>query len=483
MNRRLILNLVGAVLLLEAAMLAISSAISLIMHSNDHPALIISSAIALAAGVLMRLVKPHDETLRAREGFTVVALGWILVSCFGALPFYIHGAVPTYVDALFETVSGFTTTGATILTDVEALPLGLQFWRSFTHWAGGMGVLVLSLAIMPRMGARSIHLMRAESPGPSPGKMVPRIGTNSKILCTIYLALTFMMLVVLMACGLDWYEAITHTFATAGTGGFSMFADSIAHYDTHIQTIIGVFCMLFGVNFALYYALIRGEFKTVLKNSEFRLYIMIIAVSTLLIALNILPLYGGDMSSAVQQAFFQVSSVITTTGFATANFDLWPTLSKMVLMILMLTGCCAGSTGGGLKLIRVEVLCKVMARDIRRTVKPRSVELIKLDGRVVEEETVSGVMGFFFVYILVLLISCVLVSFDSFVRDVSFESCFSGVLATLSNIGPGFGEVGPEGNFAGFTLFSKLIFSLDMLIGRLELFPLLMFCSSRAWRK
>lgn len=483
MNKRLILNLVGAVLLLEAAMLAISSAISLILQSGDHLALIVSSAATLAAGALMRLVKPKNETLRTREGFTVVALGWILVSCFGALPFYIHGAVPTYIDALFETVSGFTTTGASILTDVEALPLGLHFWRSFTHWAGGMGVLVLSLAIMPRMGARSIHLMRAESPGPSPDKMVPRIGTNARILYTIYLALTLIMFVVLMVCGLDWYEAITHTFATAGTGGFSLFADSIAHYNSHIQTIIGVFCMLFGVNFALYYALICGEFKAILKNSEFRLYIVIIAVSTLLIALNILPLYGGDMASSVHQAFFQVSSVITTTGFATANFDLWPTLSKMVLTMLMFTGCCAGSTGGGLKLIRLEVLCKVMARDVRRTVKPRSVGLIKVDGRVVEEETVNGVLGFFFVYILVLLVSCVLVSFDSFVRGVSFESCFSGVLATLSNIGPGFGEVGPLGSFANFTPFSKLVFSLDMLIGRLELFPLLMFCSASAWRK
>lgn len=483
MNRRLILNLVGAVLLLEAAMLAISTVISLILKSGDHMSLTISSAVTLAAGVLMRLVKPKNETLRAREGFTVVVLGWILVSCFGALPFYIHGATPTYIDALFETVSGFTTTGATILTDVEALPLGLHFWRSFTHWAGGMGVLVLSLAIMPRMGARSIHLMRAESPGPSPDKMVPRIGTNSRILYTIYLVLTLIMFVVLMACGLDWYEAITHTFGTAGTGGFSLFADSIGHYESHIQTIIGIFCMLFGVNFALYYALIRGDFKAIIKNSEFRLYIVVIAVSTLLIALNILPLCGGDIYSSVQQAFFQVSSVITTAGFATVNFDLWPTLSKMVLMMLMFTGCCAGSTGGGLKLIRLEVLCKVMARDVRRTVKPRSVELIKVDGRVIEEETVNGVLGFFFAYMLILLVSCVLVSFDSFVREVSFESCFTGVLTALSNVGPGFGEVGPAGSFASFTPFSKLVFSLDMLIGRLEVFPLLMFCSSRAWRK
>lgn len=483
MNRRLILNLIGAVLLLEAAMLVISSAVSLIMQSGDHLSLIVSSAVTLAAGWLLRQIKPRNETLRARDGFIVVALGWILMSCFGALPFYIHGATPTYIDALFETVSGFTTTGATILTDVEALPLGLHFWRSFTHWAGGMGVLVLTLAIMPRMGSRSIHLMRAESPGPSTDKMVPRIGTNSKILYAIYLAMTIIMFIVLMACGLNWYEAINNTFATAGTGGFSLFADSIAHYDSHVQTIIGVFCMLFGVNFALYYALIRGDFKTVLKNSEFRLYIAIIAISTLLIALNILPLYGGDMFSSVHHAFFQVSSVITTTGFATANFDLWPTLSKMVLVIVMFTGCCAGSTGGGLKLIRLQVLCKVMARDVRRTVKPRSVGLIKVDGRVVEEDTVNGVLGFFFVYMLVMLVSCVLVSFDSFVRDVSFESCFTGVLATLSNIGPGFGEVGPAGSFANFTLFSKLVFSLDMLIGRLELFPLLMFCSPRAWRK
>ncbi|MBQ4089984.1 MAG: TrkH family potassium uptake protein [Clostridia bacterium] len=483
MNRRLILNLTGAVLLVEAAMLLISFIVALIMRSGDHMALLASAGITLIVGGAMRHVKPKVDTLRARDGFLVVVLGWVLVSCFGALPFFIHGAIPNYIDALFETVSGFTTTGASILTDIEALPLGLHFWRSFTHWAGGMGVLVLSLAIMPKMGSRSIHLMRAESPGPSTDKMVPRIGNNAKILYTIYLSITGIMLVVMLLCGLNWYEALVHTFGAAGTGGFSIFADSIAHYSPHIQLIIGIFCMLFGVNFALYYSMLRGDFKSVWKNGELKLYISIIVVCTVLIALNILPLYDGKVGMALNHAYFQVSSVITTTGYATADFNMWPTLSKMLLVLLMFTGCCAGSTGGGIKLIRIEVLCKVMARELKRTVRPRSVGLIKVDGRVLEEETVNGVMAFFFVYMLVLIVSCVLVSFDSFVRDVSFEACFTGVVATLSNIGPGLGEVGPAGSFAEFTMFSKVIFTLDMLVGRLELFPLLMLLSPSAWRR
>ena len=483
MNRRLIVNLIGAVLLMEAAMLALSFIVALILGSGDHMAFLISAAVTLIIGGAMRLVKPQSDTLRARDGFLVVVLGWILVSCLGALPFRIHGAMPSFVDALFETVSGFTTTGATILADVEALPLGLHFWRSFTHWAGGMGVLVLSLAIMPKMGSRSIHLMRAESPGPSMDKMVPRIGANAKILYAIYLAMSALMLVVLLSCGLDLYEALIHTFSSAGTGGFSIFASSVAHYDPHIQVIIGIFCMLFGVNFALYYSILRGDIKSIFKSGELKLYLSLIAVCTVLITLNILPLYENSIPVALRHAYFQVSSIITSTGFATADYNLWPTLSKMVIVILMFTGCCAGSTGGGIKLIRIEVLCKVMAREIKRTVRPRSVSLIKVDGRVLAEETVNGVMAYFFVYMLVLLVSSLLVSFDSFVRDVSFEACFTGVLTCLSNIGPGLGEVGPAGSFANFTVFSKIIFTIDMLIGRLELFPLLMLLSPSAWRR
>ena len=481
MNYRLISHLTGAVLLVEAVMLVICFAVALLLGSGDHAALIISAAITLAAAVPMRLIKPKNETLRARDGFTVVVLGWLLVSVFGSLPFILHGSM-SFVDALFETVSGFTTTGATILANVETLPKGLHFWRAFTHWAGGMGVLVLSMAIMPKMGSRSIHLMRAESPGPSVDKMVPRIGDNAKILYAIYLGMTAMMFTVLMFCGLGWYDAAIHTFSTAGTGGFSVYADSIAHFPGLVQTVIGVFCMLFGINFALYYAMLCRDFTSVKKNGELRLYLTIIAVFTLLIAFNIRPMYEGNTAEALHHAYLQVSSVITSTGYATADFNLWPALSKMLLVVLMFTGCCAGSTGGGIKLIRIEVLCKVMAREIRRTVRPRSVSLIKVDGRVLEEDTVNGVMAYFFVYMLVLMVSAVLVSFDSFVRDVSFEACFTGAITTLSNIGPGLGEVGPAGSFANFTDFSKLIFTFDMLVGRLELFPLLMFFSPRAWK-
>ena len=483
MNRRLIFNLTGAVLMVESAMMLISFVIALALHSGDHWALLLSAGITLAFGGGFRLIRPATDHLRARDGFAVVALTWVLVSLFGALPFFLSGVTPNFFDAVFEAASGFTTTGATIFIDVESVPRGLLFWRSFTHWAGGMGVLVLSLAIMPRMGSRTIHLMRAESTGPSAEKLVPRMGNTARILYRIYLVLSVLMFFVLLGCGLNWFDAIVHTFGAAGTGGFSNYADSVGHFTPPVQTLIGVFCMIFGVNFAMYYALIRRDFKAIWKNGEWKLYFAIILVTTGLIALNILPRCGQDLSQALRLAYFQVSSVITTTGYATTDFDLWPQLSRVLLVLLMLIGSCAGSTAGGLKVTRVEILTKNMLRDIRRTVRPRSVNLIKLDGRTMEEETVSGVMGFFYAYMFVIFLSTMLVSIDSFVREVSFESCFTAVVATVSNIGPGLGEVGPMGSFAHFTNFSKTVLTVDMLVGRLELFPLLMLFSPDAWKK
>ena len=495
MNKRLTFHLIGVVVRMAGLLMAIPLIVSLIYGGSDAVPLLISMAITFAVGSALAMIQPRRDFLRAREGFAVVAFSWILVSFLGGLPFYFSGAIPSLVDCFFETVSGFTTTGATILTDVEALPKGLLFWRSFTHWAGGMGVLVLSLALIPKMGARSIHLMRAESPGPSTDKLVPRVSNNAKILYGLYGGLSVIMVIALLLCGLNLYDSLVHMFGAAGTGGFGTYGNSIAHWNSPlVDTVIGVFMALFGVNFSLYYFLLRRNWKAALGNSEMRLYWGILLGATLLIALDIMPLYRQNYYSiangavipsapnflqALRYSFFQVSSVMTTTGYATADFNLWPQFSRVLLVVIMFIGASAGSTGGGIKVIRVQLLVKSMIRDIRRTVHPKSVNTIKLDGHTVDENILSGVQGFFFAYMFVLLVSTVVVSLDGF----SFETNFTAVVATLSNIGPGLGMVGPTGNFAAFSDLSKLVLSLCMLIGRLEVFPILMLIAPSAWRQ
>ena len=493
MNKRLTFHLTGNVVRMAGALMLLPLIVSLIYGGADAMPILISMAITVAAGSALALIRPRRDFLRAREGFTVVAFSWILVSFFGGLPFYFSGYIPSLVDCFFETVSGFTTTGATIIPDVEALPRGLLFWRSFTHWAGGMGVLVLSLALIPKMGARSIHLMRAESPGPSTDKLVPRVANNAKILYAIYGGLSVVMVIALLLCGMDLYDALVHMFGAAGTGGFGTYGNSIAHFNSAaVDIVIGVFMALFGVNFSLYYFILKRNWKAALGNSEMRLYWAILLGATVLIAINIMPrapqgFYsmvegapaGGNFFTALRYSFFQVSSVMTTTGYATADFNHWPQFSRGLLVAIMFIGASAGSTGGGIKVIRVQLLLKSMIRDIRRTVHPKSVNTVKLDGHTVDESILSGVQGFFFAYMFVLFISTVIVSLDGF----SFETNFTAVVATLSNIGPGLGMVGPTGNFAAFSDLSKLVLSLCMLIGRLEVFPILMLVAPSAWRK
>ncbi len=480
MNKRLTCHLIGNVVRMAGALMLAPLAVSLIERSGDTMPLLLSMLIAMAAGTALALIQPRRDTLRPREGFAVVAFSWMLVSFFGGLPFYFSGYVPSLVDCFFETVSGFTTTGATILTDVEALPKGLLFWRSFTHWAGGMGVLVLSLALIPKMGARSIHLMRAESPGPSTDKLVPRVANNAKILYGIYVGLSVMMVIALLICRLNLYDSIVHMFGAAGTGGFGTYGDSIAHFNSaSVDVVIGVFMALFGVNFSLYYFLLRRNWRAALSNSELRLYAAILLGASVIVALNILPLYGQNFFTALRYSFFQCSSIMTTTGYATADFNVWPQLSRTLLVTLMFIGASAGSTGGGIKVIRVQLLMKSMVRDIRRTIHPKSVNTVKLDGHTVDEGILSGVQGFFFAYILVLLLATLVVSLDGF----SFETNFTAVVATLSNIGPGLGMVGPIGNYAAFSDVSKLVLSMCMLIGRLEIFPILMLLAPGAWRQ
>jgi len=479
MNIRLVLNLLGRLLLVDSAFMAPALLIAVLDGTPDAAALGISMGLTAAVGAMMAVVRPRSDTLRPREGFTVVAMTWVLVSFLGGLPFYFSGYIPSLIDSFFETVSGFTTTGSTILTDVEKLPRGLLFWRSFTHWVGGMGVLVLSLALLPRMGGRSIFLMRAESPGPSPGKLVPRIGQTAKILYALYLGLSVLMFFVLMLCGMNWFDAIIHTVGTAGTGGFSNYNLSVGHYQNPLyEVVIGIFLLLFGVNFSMYFYLFRGDWRTVWKNTETRLYFGMVSASVLLIALNILPEYSG-FAESLRYSFFQVATIITTAGFGTADFNQWPMFSKIIIFILMMTGCCAGSTGGGLKLIRVSMLFKGIKREIHRTVHPRGVSVIKIDGRALDEEIYSSVALYFFSYMAVIIIATLIVSLDNF----DFESTFTAVVACFNNIGPGFGMVGPMGNFSEFSGLSKIVLSICMLLGRLELYPLLLLMSRRTWTR
>ena len=480
MNKRLTFKLIGKVLLVEAALMLVPLAVSLILGGGDAMSMLISMLVTAVVGGGMALIPTQNDNLRAREGFAVVSFSWLLVSFFGALPFWIHGCIPSLLDAFFETVSGFTTTGATILTDVESLPKGLLFWRSFTHWVGGMGVLVLSLALLPKMGTRSIYLMRAESPGPSVDKLVPRVGNNAKILYQLYVWLSVLMLIALLCTGMNLYDALIHVFGAAGTGGFSNYNASVGAFNSAaVEIIIGVFMALFGVNFSMYYYMLRRNWRVCASNSELRTYVGLVLGASVLIALNIMPQYGGKFFTSLRYSFFQVSSVMTTTGYATADFDVWPQFSRTLLVGLMLVGACAGSTGGGIKVIRVQLLAKGMIREIRRTIHPRSVNTVRLDGRTVDDGMISGVLSFFFAYMSVLVAATLIISLDGF----SFETNLTAVIATLSNIGPGLGMVGPTGNFSAFSDLSKVVLSLCMLIGRLEIFPMLMLLAPSAWRK
>ncbi|MGI6236634.1 MAG: TrkH family potassium uptake protein [Candidatus Excrementavichristensenella sp.] len=480
MNVRLVFNLLGKALGIEGILMLPSVLVALVYGGGDWDGLLIAAAVAASAGFLLSfMVKPRNENLRAREGLAVVALIWLTMSLFGALPFYIEREIPRYVDCFFECVSGFTTTGSTILTDVEALPKGLLFWRSFTHWVGGMGVLVLSLALLPHVGAGAHHLLKAESPGPSPGKLMPRIGKSSRTLYWLYMGLSLLMFLILMACGMDWYDALIHMFGAAGTGGFSNYNMSVGHFASPaIDFVIGTFMLLFGINFSLYFLLFRGKFRQALRSEEMWVYLGIVGISVLLISLAIFPGLG-DWWEALRQGYFQVASIITTTGYATVDFHLWPQFARCLLALLMLLGACAGSTGGGIKIVRVTVLGKSVAREIKRCIRPRSVVTVKMDGNALEEETIGQIQVFFFAYLLVIALAALVVSLDGFSLEVNLTAA----LATLSNVGPGLGMIGPTGNFSGFSHLSKVVLSLCMLIGRLEIYPILILLAPSSWRK
>jgi trk system potassium uptake protein TrkH len=480
MNMRVVLKLLGTVLLWESILMIPSLIISVVDNSSEINAFIISIIIIGVLGFIMMNIKTNGFHMRNREGFAIVAICWVVMSLLGALPFYISGAIPSYIDAVFETVSGFTTTGASILTDIEILPRGILFWRSFTHWIGGMGVLILTMALMPSLGARSVFLMRAESPGPSPGKLVPKISETAKLLYIIYAGMTIIQVILLVMAKMPVYDAFIHAFGTAGTGGFSNKGLSVGAYNSAlIDWIITIFMLLFGVNFTLHYLLLKGDWKSVLKNEELRLYGTTVLISIIVICFNILPLYDYSITESITQSSFQVATVVTTTGYATTDFNLWPMLSKSILLMLMFFGACAGSTGGGIKFIRVLLLVKAIVYEIRRTVHPNSIGTIKVDGRKVDTAIMASVMVFFFAYVAIMVIAIIIVSFDNF----DFMTTFSSVLATISNIGPGFEIVGPMGNYADFSVLSKIVLTCCMIIGRLEVMPIFVLMSPSIWKK
>lgn len=483
MNRRLIIRVLGAILLVEAAAMIPALLVSLVYNDGDTAVLGLSILIVSFIGTLMMMLPPPlpGSHLRLKEGFIITALGWILMSLCGALPFFISGIYPRFEDAFFEAVSGFTTTGASVLTRFEGFPHGIMLWRATTHWVGGMGVLVLTLALLPKLTGRTAHLVKAESPGPSLSKLVPQTGKTAKILYSLYIGLTLLEFVSLLLCGVTPYDAVIHTFGTAGTGGFSNFGDSVRHFDSiAVDTVISVFMFMFGCNFALYYKLLFGEgFRAFFRDEEFRWYLCIGVTFILLITLFNLPVYGNFFTS-LRYGSFQVLSVMSTTGFVTADFNLWPVASQMLLIITMFIGACAGSTAGGMKVIRINLIAKMSRRNIQMTGNPKRLDVIRLDGKAVDDGILSQVVQFALMYVALVLLGAFVISLEG---KFDLITNLSAALTCVSNVGPGLGAVGPTENFASYGILGKLVLSFLMLFGRLELLPMFILFTRSAWRK
>ena len=478
MNYRVISYILGWVLSLEALFLSVSAAVGGLYGERTALSFLYAALICAALGIPAVVRKPRRMTFFMKEGFVTVALCWIVLSIFGALPFVFSGEIPHFTDALFETVSGFTTTGASVVSDVEALSHCTLFWRSFTHWIGGMGVLVFLLAILPLAGGSQMYLMQAESPGPSVGKLVPKTRHTALILYALYILLSVVEFILLLCGGMSAFDAVNTTFATAGTGGFGIRNSSMADFSPYIQWVVAVFMMLFGINFNLYFLVLIGRGRQALRSEELRTYLSVIAAATLCIVLNTRTA-GMRLGDTVRHAFFQVSSIITTTGFATCDFDLWPSLSKCVLVLLMLVGACAGSTGGGIKISRVLILIKRAGEELHKFIFQGSVTKIRLEKKILDREVIHTTSAFLIVYVFIFAVSTLLVSIEG--HDL--ETCFTAVAATFNNIGPGLSGVGPTRNFGFFSDFTKYVLIFDMLAGRLELFPMLILFSPRTWLK
>ena len=478
MNRKMILHILGKMMGVEGLLLLIPAFVGLIYQEKCAVYFVITAAVLAVIFLLTGRKKPENTMLYGKDGLLIVSSAWILWSLFGALPFFLSGSIPNYMDAFFETVSGFTTTGSTILKNVEVLPQCMTFWRSLTHWVGGMGVLVFVM-VLTNLGKQSaIHLMRAEVPGPEKDKLVPKSRTTAQILYGMYFILTAIQVVLLLLGGMNLFDSLIHAFGTAGTGGFSNYADSVGHFDSaYLDGVITVFMILFGINFNLYFFLAIREFKLVFKNEELRAYLIIIAGAILMIMANIYPIYGS-VGEAFRYSAFQVASIITTTGYATADYMLWPQFSRCVLAALMIIGACASSTGGGIKVSRLLISLKSIYKEIKQMLHPKSVNVVKLNKKKLGEDTIRNVYVYLLAYITLAIVSVLIVSLDNF----DFETTVGSVITALGNVGPGLGMTGPVGSFADYSLLAKFVFCLDMLAGRLEIFPFLMLFSY-IWRK
>ena len=479
MNHRMVMYSLGSVLGVLAALLLLPAGVGLLYGEKSAWAYVIAALIAGALWLCLTLAgRTKNRVIYAKEGLAIVALVWVLISAVGALPFVISGEIPSYIDAFFETVSGFTTTGASVLSHPEELSRCSMLWRSFTHWVGGMGVLVFVMAVLPNVPDRSIHILRAEMPGPTVGKILPKLKDTLKILYIIYIALTVIMAAFLMAGGMSPFESAVHTFATAGTGGFGIRPDSVGSYSPYIQWVITVFMLLFGVNFNLYYMMLIKRIGGALKSRELWCYLAIVITAGTVIAFNIRGMYSGT-EETVRNSFFQVASVITTTGYSTADFNMWPDLSKGILFILMFIGGCAGSTAGGLKVSRVMMLFKSAGRELKKVLHPRTVSTVHFEGKPLDESTLGSANAYFALYMICLGVIFLLLSFE----PEGLETNLSAAVSCFNNIGPGLGAVGPAATYAGYSVFSKLVLSFAMLLGRLEIYPLLLALMPSTWIK
>ena len=471
--------ILGVLLLIEAFLLIFPLITAFIYSEPVMPFLASIGILGLVGGLLRLIGRTKNKTIYAREGFLIVSLGWILLSAMGALPFFISGEIPNYIDALFETTSGFTTTGSSILTNVEALSKSLIFWRSFTHWVGGMGVLVFIMAAIPLAGGGgNIHLLKAESPGPEVSKLVPKAKHTALILYLIYFVMTVVLVAIMLLDGNSLFDSLTLSFGTAGTGGFGIKNDSMASYSASTQTIITIGMDAFGVNFNCYYYLINKRFKECFGNEELKYYLLIMVGAILFITFNSKSMYS-NIGESLHHAAFQVSSVMTTTGYTTVNYDFWPSFSKTIMLGVMCVGACAGSTGGGIKVSRIVIMARYAKNEVLKAIHPNKVTQIRFNGRVIDNETIRGINAYIIIYIAVFAVSLLIVSLDN--KDM--VSNISGVIATLNNIGPGLESVGATGNFASFSALSKCVFIFDMIAGRLELFPIMMLFYPRSWIK
>lgn len=485
MNYKIVFSLVGKAMLIEAFLLIFPMLVGTLYQENNYLSFLIPIISLMAIGFPLSCLKSKDNSLYAKEGFVIVAICWIVLSIFGALPFLISGTIPHFVDALFETISGLTTTGASILSgqQIEQMDKGLMFWRMFTHWIGGMGILVFVLTLMPANNAGVMHVFRSESPGPSVGKLASKLRFTARILYGIYIGITLVQIIMLYCGGLSAFDSIAMSFSVAGTGGFGVLGDSAISYSSYIQIVLSVFMILFALNFNVYYLLLIGQVRKAFFMEEVRAYIIIVLVSVISVAINLYTAMANIYSTfgdALKHSFFQVASISSTTGLVSANFDAWPTLSKGILLLLTILGACGGSTGGGIKLSRMIILLKSSTADFKKLVHPHAIVNSKLDGEPISTSTERNVRTFFIVWVIIVIISTLLLSFDGY---ANLFSNFSATLACIGNVGPGFDFVGPMNNYMGYSYFSKMVLSCVMLIGRLEIFPILILFIPRTWKK